>query len=221
MSIEFKKYWRKTSLKRKEDGNFLLKHIEKLRPINFLEVGVFHGVTSRNVCEILYSLHGNNFKFIGIDLFLNDEKILENEYAPKTTFSNPLKNIYYKFIIRSDPYSVKSVNRLLRKFKKNITIIKGNSNDVLKQINLDEIDYVFLDGGHKYETVRNDLKNLTQVVNNKGTILCDDYNLTYAPGVKKAIDEYVLDKNFDLKIYNLRFAEITKKKAISNSDLLY
>jgi len=221
MSIEFKKYWRKTSLKRKEDGNFLLKHIEKLRPINFLEVGVFHGVTSRNVCEILYSLHGNNFKFIGIDLFLNDEKILENEYAPKTTFSNPLKNIYYKFIIRSDPYSVKSVNRLLRKFKKNITIIKGNSNDVLKQINLDEIDYVFLDGGHKYETVRNDLKNLTQVVNNKGTILCDDYNLTYAPGVKKAIDEYVLDKNFDLKIYNLRFAEITKKKEISNSDLLY
>tara|TARA_Y100000590_G_scaffold100669_1_gene114421 strand:+ start:787 stop:1434 length:648 start_codon:yes stop_codon:yes gene_type:complete len=213
MSIEFKKYWRKTSLKNKEDGNFLLKHIEKLRPINFLEVGVFHGVTSRNVCEILYSLHGNNFKFIGIDLFLNDEKILENEYAPKTTFSNPLKNIYYKFIIRSDPYSVKSVNRLLRKFKKNITIIKGNSNDVLKQINLDEIDYVFLDGGHKYETVRNDLKNLTQVVNNKGTILCDDYNLTYAPGVKKAIDEYALVMNFDLKIYNSRFAEITKKNS--------
>ena len=221
MNIEFKKYWRKTSLKNKKDGNFLLKHIEKLRPKNFLEVGVFHGVTSRNVCEILYSLHGNNFKFTGIDLFLNDEKILENEYAPKTTFSNPLKNIYYKFIIRSDPYNIKSVNKLLRKFEKNITLIKGNSNDVLKQINLDEIDYVFLDGGHKYETVRNDLKNLTQVVNNKGTILCDDYNLTYAPGVKKAIDEYVLDKNFDLKIYNLRFAEITKKKAISNSDLLY
>ena len=59
--------------------------------------------------------------------------------------------------------------------------------------------------------MRNDLNNLTQVVNNKGTILCDDYNLTYAPGVKKAIDEYVSDKDFDLKIYNLRFAEITKK----------
>ena len=213
MNIEFKKYWRKTSLKNKKDGNFLLKHIEKLKPKNFLEVGVFHGVTSRNVCEILYSLHGNNFKFTGIDLFLNDEKILENEYAPKTTFSNPLKNIYYKFIIRSDPYNIKSVNKLLRKFEKNITLIKGNSNDVLKQINLDEIDYVFLDGGHKYETVRNDLKNLTQVVNNKGTILCDDYNLTYAPGVKKAIDEYALVMNFDLKIYNSRFAEITKKNS--------
>ena len=211
MEIKFKKYWRKTSLKNKKDGNFLLRHIEQLRPKNFLEVGVFHGVTSRNVCEILYSLHGNNFKFTGIDLFLNDNEVLKDEYAPKTTFSNPLKTIYYNFIIRSDPYDIKSVNKLLRKFEKNINIIKGNSSDVLKEINLDGIDYAFLDGGHKYETVKNDLENLTQIVNNKGTILCDDYDLSYAPGVKKAIDKYVLDKNYNLKILNSRFAEITKK----------
>ena len=66
-----------------------------------------------------------------------------------------------------------------------------------------------LDGGHKYETVKNDLENLTEVVNNKGIILCDDYDLTYAPGVKKAIDEYILSKNFNLKILCSRFAEIT------------
>jgi predicted O-methyltransferase YrrM len=211
MKIKFKTYWRKTSLKNKNDGNFLLRHVERFKPKNFLEVGVFHGVTSRNVCELLHSLHGENFKFTGIDLFLNDAKVLIDEHAPKTTFSNPLKTLYYNFIIKSDPYSVKSVNKLLKKFEKNISLIKGNSQDVLKKINLDEIDYVFLDGGHKYETVKNDLENLTQVVNNKGTILCDDYNLTYAPGVKKAIDEYVLDKNYDLKILNSRFAEIIKK----------
>ena len=211
MEIKFKKYWRRSSFKNKKDGNFLLRHVEKTKPKNFLEIGVLHGVTSRNVCEILYSLHGNDFKFTGIDLFLNDNEVLKDEYAPKTTFSNPLKTIYYNFIIRSDPYNIKSVNKLLRKFEKNINIIKGNSNDVLKEINLDRIDYVFLDGGHKYETVRNDLENLTQIVNNKGTILCDDYNLTYAPGIKKAIDEYVFDKDYDLKIYNSRFAEIIKK----------
>ena len=209
MEIKFKKYWRRSSFKNKEDGNFLLRHVEKIKPKNFLEIGVFHGVTSRNVCEILYSLHGNDFKFTGIDLFSTDKKVLDDEHAPKTTFSNPLKTIYYNFIIRSDPYNIKSVNKLLRKFEKNINIIKGNSNDVLKEINLDGIDYVFLDGGHKYETVKNDLENLTQIVNNKGTILCDDYNLSYAPGVKKAIDEYVYNKNFNLKILNSRFAEIT------------
>ena len=59
---------------------------------------------------------------------------------------------------------------------------------------------------------KDDLENLTQVIHNYGVILCDDYDLSYAPGVKKAIDEYVLDKKFNLKIYNSRFAEITKNQ---------
>ena len=69
---------------------------------------------------------------------------------------------------------------------------------MLKEIDLDEIDYVFLDGGHKYETVKNDLENLTQVIHNNGIILCDDYDLSYAPGVKEAIKNFVIEKNFNL-----------------------
>ena len=211
MEVNYIKYWRKSSLKKKKDGNFLLNHIRLKKPKNFLEIGVFHGVTSRNVCELLYSFHGNDFKFTGIDLFVNDETLLKDEYIPKIKFSNPLKTIYYKYIIRLDPYRVDSVLRLLKKFQKNVNIIKGNSNKVLKEINVDKFDYVFLDGGHKYETVKKDLENLTQIVNNDGTILCDDYDLSYAPGVKKAIEDFVSEKNFNLKILNSRFAEITKR----------
>ena len=211
MEVNYIKYWRKSSFKKKKDGNFLLNHIRLKKPKNFLEIGVFHGVTSRNVCELLYSFHGNDFKFTGIDLFVNDETLLKDEYIPKIKFSNPLKTIYYKYIIRLDPYRVDSVLRLLKKFQKNVNIIKGNSNKVLKEINVDKFDYVFLDGGHKYETVKKDLENLTQIVNNNGTILCDDYDLSYAPGVKKAIEDFVSEKNFNLKILNSRFAEITKR----------
>ena len=211
MEVNYIKYWRKSSFKKKKDGNFLLNHIKLKKPKNFLEIGVFHGVTSRNVCELLYSFHGNDFKFTGIDLFVNDETLLKDEYIPKIKFSNPLKTIYYKYIIRLDPYSVDSILRLLKKFQKNVNIIKGNSNKVLKEINVDKFDYVFLDGGHKYETVKKDLENLTQIVNNDGTILCDDYDLSYAPGVKKAIEDFVSEKNFNLKILNSRFAEITKR----------
>ena len=211
MEVNYIKYWRKSSFKKKKDGNFLLNHIRLKKPKNFLEIGVFHGVTSRNVCELLYSFHGNDFKFTGIDLFVNDETLLKDEYIPKIKFSNPLKTIYYKYIIRLDPYSVDSILRLLKKFQKNVNIIKGNSNKVLKEINVDKFDYVFLDGGHKYETVKKDLENLTQIVNNNGTILCDDYDLSYAPGVKKAIKDFVVEKNFNLKILNSRFAEITKR----------
>ena len=211
MKIKFRKYWRKTSLKNNDDGIFLLNHIKKIKPKNFLEIGVFHGVTSRNVCELLYSIHGSKFKFTGIDLFEKDSKKLSDEIAPKTTFSNPLKTIYYNYIIRLDPYSYESVLKLLKKFEKNISIIKGNSNNILDKINKDEFDYVFLDGGHKYETIKHDLQNLIHVINKNGIILCDDYNLSYAPGIKKAIDEYVLNHNYNLRILNSRFAEITRK----------
>jgi len=211
MNLKFKKYWRKSSLKNKIDGNFLLKHIYYLKPKNFLEIGVFHGVTSRNVCELLYLIHGNDFTFTGIDLFELDTKKLDTEIAPKTKFSNPFKNIYYRYFSKFDPYSYESVQSLLQKFKKNINIIKGNSNDILKEINTNKFDYVFLDGGHKYETVINDLECLKNIINNNGTILCDDYNLSYAPGVKKAINEYITQNNYNLRILNNRFAEITNK----------
>ena len=62
------------------------------------------------------------------------------------------------------------------------------------------------------ETVKNDLECCTEVVDNGGTILCDDYNLSYAPGVKKAIDEYNMKKNYKCEILlNSRFARIEKK----------
>jgi len=208
--IKYKKYWRKTSLKQEGVGDFFLNEILKRKPKNFLEIGVFHGVTSRNVCDLLEKIHGKDFSFTGIDLFSTDNEIVKEEIIPQTKFSNPLKKIYYKYIVKLDPYSKESVEKLLSRHKENVNIIKGNSNIVLKEISLDKFDYVFLDGGHKYETVLSDLKNLNNIIKNNGIVLCDDYDLTYAPGVKKAIDEYVLLNNFNLKILNSRFAEITK-----------
>ena len=78
-------------------------------------------------------------------------------------------------------------------------------------MDLGQVDFVFLDGGHDYDTVKNDLICCREVVENKGTILCDDYNLSYAPGVRKAIDEYVKINNYKCEILrNTRFAKIEK-----------
>ena len=133
--MKYKKYFRKTSLKQKGDGDFFLNEIKKKKPRYFLEVGVFHGVTARNVCELLYQIHRNDFKYIGLDLFgENDDN--KSEIIPNTKFNNPLKTIYFKYIKRQDPYSFKSVDDLLKKFKNNVHLIKGNSNNVLKKIDL-------------------------------------------------------------------------------------
>ena len=180
------------------------------KPKKFLEIGIFQGVTARNVCELLYKIHDNNFKYIGVDKFDLDDKT-NNEFVPSNNFKNPLKQFYYQYIIKENPYSLKSVKNLLKKFDKNIEIFKGDSKVVLPKIDLSDIDYVFLDGGHSYDTVINDLINCKVVVENNGAVLCDDYDLSYAPGVKKAIDEFVVKEQYDIKILFNRFAKISKK----------
>ena len=208
--MKYKKYFRKTSLKQNGVGELFLNEIAKKKPKTFLEVGVFHGVTARNVCELLYNIHGKEFKYIGLDLFEeNDEN--KDEIIPNTKFSNPLKTIFFKYIKRQNPYSLEAVKELLNKFKDNIHLIKGNSNKILSKIEMKKIDYVFLDGGHEYNTVKNDLECCKEVILNNGVVLCDDYDLSYAPGVKKAIDEFIEINNFKYSIISDgRFAKIEK-----------
>ena len=207
--MKYRKYFRKTSLKQEGIGEHFLNEIASSKPKNFLEIGVFHGVTARNVCELLHSIHGNDFKYVGLDLF-GENAENANEVIPNTKFNNPLKRIYFEYILKQDPYSVDAVTYLLKKFEKNIHLIKGNSNLLLKKIDMSQIDYVFLDGGHAYETVKNDLQYSKPVLDNNGTILCDDYNLGHAPGVKKAIDEFIQTYKYKIKIVKKRFARIEK-----------
>ena len=208
--MKYKKYFRKTSLKQDGVGDLFLNEIAKKKPKTFLEVGVFHGVTARNVCELLYNIHGKEFKYIGLDLFdENDEN--KDEIIPNTKFSNPLKTFFFKYIKRQNPYSLEAVEDLLNKFKDNIHLIKGNSNKILSKIEMKKIDYVFLDGGHEYNTVKNDLECCKEVILNNGVVLCDDYDLSYAPGVKIAIDEFIENNSFKSSIISDgRFAKIEK-----------
>ena len=197
--MTYKKYFRKTSLKQKGHGETFLKEVLNKKPKSFLEIGVFHGVTARNVCELLYQIHGNDFKYVGLDLF---EKSDQNKFEviPSTNFKNPFKKFYHQYITRQDPYSIEAVSDLLKKFKNQVHLIQGNSNQVLKKMDMSKIDFVFLDGGHEYNTVVNDLNSCIDVLKFNGSILCDDYNLGSAPGVKKAIDEFVKNNNFKCEI---------------------
>jgi predicted O-methyltransferase YrrM len=213
LNIKFKKYWRKTGLN-EEWGNLLLKIIAEKKPKHFLEVGVFCGVTSRNICELLNNIHKGDFSYIGFDLF--GEKInhelneVEPEYIKSQKFSNPFKHIYYNFLLKENLNSRKSIEKFLKKFKKNINLVKGDTNKTLKETNLKKIDFAFIDGGHSYETTYNDLSTLYLSMKNRSkTIICDDYaDASYITEVKKAVDDFVKEKNLSLEIIKNKFALI-------------
>ena len=168
--MKYKKYFRKTSLKQKGHGELFLNLVFNKKPKSFLEIGVFHGVTARNVCEMLHQIHGNDFKYVGLDLF---EKSDQNKFEviPSTDFKNPFKKFYHRYIKRQDPYSIEAVTNLLKKFKDQVHLIKGNSNQLLKKMDMSKIDFVFLDGGHEYNTVVNDLNSCADVIKFNGLIL--------------------------------------------------
>ena len=213
MNIKFKKYWRKTGLN-KEWGTILLKIISEKKPKHFLEVGVFCGVTSRNICELLNNIHDGDFSFTGFDLF--GEKIeheineVEPEYVKSQKFSNPLKHIYYNLLLNENLNSIESIKKFLKKFEKNISLVKGDSNKTLEQTDLSKIDFAFIDGGHSYETTYSDLSVLYSSMKKKSkTIVCDDYiDASYITEVKKAVDDFVKEKNLSLEIIKDKFALI-------------
>ncbi len=212
MTVIYKTYWRKTGLK-KNWGELFLNIVNEHKPKVFLEVGVFCGVTARNVCELLKEIHKNEFRYVGIDLF--GEKASQDEITPnylnKQKFSNPLKNLFYNFLLRKNLNSYESVQNFLKNFSKNVTLIKGNSNIILRNLDLKDIDFVFLDGGHSFETVFDDLNSIYKKIssNKSAVILCDDYeDATYITGVKKAVDKFVEINKLKLILIKKRFAKI-------------
>ena len=213
MQFKYKSYWRKSGLKGKW-GNIFLQRISTYNPKNVLEIGVFCGVTARNTCDLLEKINGKDFSYVGVDLFGSDQSEKKDEIEPtflkNQNFSNPLKNIYYNYIIRENLNSIESVSRLLKRYNENIKLIAGDTNRVLKEINLQNIDFVFLDGGHSYKTVINDLTIIYGgMKNKKKVILCDDYGKeSYIPEVEKAINDFTKQNNLELNIIENRFAEI-------------
>ena len=213
MSLNYKSYWRKSGLKGKW-GNIFLERLSNHSPKSVLEIGVFCGVTARNTCDFLHKTNGNDFNYIGIDLFGSNQSNSKDEIEPTflkdQKFSNPLKNIYYNYILKENLNSIKSVNKLLDKYSDNIKLIAGDTNKVLKEIDLNNIDFTFLDGGHSYQTVINDLTILYKSMKGKKkVILCDDYGKeSYIPEVEKAINDFTKQNNLKLNLIENRFAEI-------------
>ena len=76
----------------------------------------------------------------------------------------------------------------LKKYQSYVELHKGYSNNILKTLDLSVVDFCFLDGGHTYETVKNDLTIILSKIKKKSIILIDDYNQSNY-GVKKAVDE--------------------------------
>ena len=214
--MKYNYYWRKSGLKKPYGDNFL-SLVEEYKPKNVLEIGVFCGVTSRNICELLKTNFGSDFRYYGLDLFGSTKTSSVDEIEPKflenQKFSNPLKTIYYNFIKKENLNSKISVQNFLKKFSQNTELIEGDTRVTLEKVPLSEIDFVFLDGGHSYDTVLSDLQKLYDNMKNNSKIVCDDFaGITKIESVEKAIKDFANNNKIKLEEKFKRFALLNVEK---------
>ena len=104
-------------------------------------------------CAFLFGIHKKSN---------NDE--IEPKFLKNQKFSNPLKNLYYNYILKENLNSLDSVKNLLKRYKNNINLIAGDTNTVLHKIDLKNIDFAFIDGGTTdAEVVRSSPNNIDRV----------------------------------------------------------
>jgi hypothetical protein len=165
--------------------------------INFLEIGVAAGDTSEFLCKNkkvvnTYLLDPyNHIDFYG----LRDSS--EPRYTPKT-------------------HSAFVYKRISPLVSGEVIILEGTSEELLPISNL-ELDYIFIDGNHSYESVKLDLENSVKMLKTNGIIGVDDY-INYIVetdqssiseyGVMRAVNEFLKD-NHDFCLIGYAFSAIS------------
>ena len=111
------------------------------------------------------------------------------------------------------------------RFKKEISngqvvIHKGFSYNILKQFTDQFFDWIYIDGDHSYEVVKNDLLISKNKIKPNGLIMLDDYvNFSHQEmiqyGVMRAVNEFCIENNFGIDGITIS-ENIIKKENIFN-----
>jgi hypothetical protein len=165
---------------------YYLKKVYKKTDLIGAEIGIYKGSHSINLIENL------PIKCI----YLVDP--FTNEYTVKQTDMNL---IYDTAMENLAPYKDKFV------------MVRKKSQEVVDEVPND-LDFVYIDGDHEYEGVKKDIELYYLKVKKGGIIGGHDYNYSPWPGVTKAVNEFV--KNRDIKLYS--FYQSTDSKNIDVYD---
>ena len=63
------------------------------------------------------------------------------------------------------------------------------------------LDFIYIDGDHEYDGVKNDIENAVKFVKPGGVVCGHDYNVENLPDVSRAVNDYCKDHSKLLKIW--------------------
>jgi predicted O-methyltransferase YrrM len=144
--------------------------IQKFDNAQFLEIGTWKGRSTVFMAEKIRE-SGKNIKLTAIDIF---GEFVSSGKAQDST------DIYEEFLYNIKPY------------KDIVTPIKGDSRVIHKDFPDESFDFIFIDGGHDYETVIEDIRGWFPKLKKGGVFGGHDIDW---PGVDRAVSECFNDFN--------------------------
>lgn len=132
------------------------------------------------------------------------QKIPYNNYIANTKFAKNQKGMdeIYKYVCK--------------KFQHNrrVVIHRQKSENAVILFNDGKFDWIYIDGCHKYEYVKKDLELYYAKVKAGGFITGDDYEWgkQYKLPVKRAVQDFLNDENFDVTLVQILQGQFIIKK---------
>jgi len=169
--------------------------LQQYKPMNICEIGTHDAKSAIQFIDalLLFSTKKQPLFYTGYDLFEDaNDQLTSYEHNGKGPGD-------YKL-------AVKRLEKRKKKYKKlfDYKLIRGNT---LKTLTECAYDFVYIDGGHSYDTVKADYKK----VKDSKIIVFDDYQL---PAVARAIDEIVDETKTTHEVIELTQDDRPKRKQV-------
>jgi len=181
---------------RREYGSHLRELILRMEkaPTKLMEIGVEDGLGAEVMIKAAKKRTRKKIEYYGFDLF--------GEIPKKTGMLEKIR-----LLCRGD--NREEIREKLERLGCKCYLYRGDSTRVLPRVlpNLPKMDFIHIDGGHDYETVKADWNNASRLMNPNTVVVFDDYPLE---GVKKVVREIKRSGRFKV-IVSGGHAVVTKK----------
>lgn len=175
-------------------GGLVISTLVRLyRPESFLEIGVGKGDTLRRFLFESQSLGSSIIQYFGFDTFDEgppaDEGELLQHRIKRAQQGNKFWNMHH-----SPMEAIHAIAEEYDRVRCHIKLFKGNTKQSLPAniSQISAVDFVYIDGGHSYETVKSDYLNVKPVLKTGTAVVFDDFNC--AAGVSKFIGELLSEE---------------------------
>tara|TARA_B100000035_G_scaffold178023_1_gene151782 strand:+ start:449 stop:1099 length:651 start_codon:yes stop_codon:yes gene_type:complete len=137
--------------------SIILSTIFYYRPKSIIEIGVYRGVRAKEMIQAA-QIFNKNIEYFGFDLFEMINKKIQRKELSKI------------------PYSKKDIKNNLSKYAK-VRLFKGYTSKTLNMLKNKKVDLIFIDGGHRLDTIKNDWYKSIKFQKKNTIIIFDDYYL--------------------------------------------